>query len=139
MTRAELNAVRELTAELTQLESRLAELKLNAGCISAICNGAARASLRKSPVEILAVKIMTAEADLGDLRRRLAAEKGRLIDAIFAETDVPTLQTLLMLRYVECLSFRKCARKLNLPLTKIFRLHEKYLKENCTDETPETP
>ena len=75
-------------------------------------------------VEGLVVKILTCEALIKELR----AEISETIPAIADELDRldDPLKTLLKLRYVDGLSWKKISRALRMPRVEVLSLHEKF-------------
>ncbi|MBQ6004794.1 MAG: hypothetical protein IJL14_00925 [Selenomonadaceae bacterium] len=128
MTEKELNSVRELNKKIRDLERRLHELRISAENLVPIIDGLPHSSEAKSRVEKLALMIVEHERDLEKFRDHIILAKSELVHTILREVDEPTLQALLMLRYVECLSFKETARRMKFTLRHLYRLHEKIFK-----------
>lgn len=128
MTAEELNSVRELRKKIRAVESRLQALKTNAENIVPILDGLPHAKTAQSKVERNALKIIESEQELETLRTELIQAKSALADKIMSQVDEPNYQTLLVLRYVECLSFREIARRMHYTLRSVYRTHKKILR-----------
>ena len=129
MTEKELNSVRDLKKRIRDLERRLHELRISAENLVPIIDGLPHSSEAKSRVEKLALMIVEHERELEKFRDHIILAKSELVHIILREVDEPTLQALLMLRYVECLSFKETARRMKFTLRHLYRLHEKILKD----------
>ena len=119
MTEKDLNCVRELNKSIRDRERHLYKLRLSVENLTPILDGLPHASEAKSRVERLALNIVEVERDLDSLREQFQQEQSRLVNIIMREVDEPILQTLLILRYVECLSFNEIARRLQFSLRSI--------------------
>ena len=129
MTEKELNIVRELKKQIRDLERHLQALRLSAENLVPILDGLPHSTEAKSRVEKLALMIVSDERELTFLNETLLIARAELLDKILREVDEPALQTLLVLRYVECFSFKETARRMRYGLRHIFKLHEKFLKD----------
>ena len=129
MTMEELNSVRELDKKIRAVESRLQALKINAENIVPILDGLPHAKTAQSKVERNALRIIESEQEIETLRAEMIQAKSTLADKIMSQVDEPNYQTLLVLRYVECLSFKETARRMHYTLRQIFRLHTKIFKD----------
>lgn len=134
MTEQELNAVRELNKKIRALETRLRDVRNSAENIVPILDGLPKAAFAKSRVEKTALKAVEVERELEALRGQLPLLKSDLANKIMAEVDEPIRQTLLILRYIECLSFRETARRMRITLRHVFRVHEKFLKCHIAEQ-----
>ena len=114
MTEQELNSVRDLKKRIRDLETRLQTLRLSAENLVPILDGLPHSTEAKSRVEKLALEIVEKESELTALREQIILDKSRLAD--------------LILRYIECLSFRETARRMKYGLRHIYKIHEKFLK-----------
>ncbi|MBR0289064.1 MAG: hypothetical protein IJQ82_08805 [Selenomonadaceae bacterium] len=128
MTKKELNSIREMNKKIRELERRLQELRISAENLVPIIDGLPHSSEAKSRVERIALMIVEHERDLEKFRDQIILAKSELVHTILREVDEPTLQALLMLRYVECLSFKETARRMKFTLRHLYRLHEKIFK-----------
>ena len=128
MTEEELNGARELRKKIRDLERHLQELRMSAENLVPILDGLPHSSEAKSRVEKIALMIVEDERKLTSLNETILLAKSELADKILCEVNEPILQTLLVLRYVECLSFEKTARRMRITLRHVFRLHEKFFK-----------
>ena len=128
MTRAELNSVRDLHKKICGLEKKLRALKVCADNIVPVLDGLPKSNFIKSRVEKIATAIVETEQELVELRGQLTETKLTLATQIFKETEDAVNQTLLILRYVECLSYKDTAHRMHYTLRQIFRLHNDALK-----------
>lgn len=129
MTEQELNSVRELKKRIRDLEKHLQALRLSAENIVPVLDGLPHSTEVKSRVEKIALRLVESERELTALNEKLMLAKVHLLDKILRQVDEPALQTLLVLRYVECLSFKETARRMHFTLRYVFKLHTKFLKE----------
>lgn len=125
----EINKARELSKRIRELERQIAALCLNRDNIVPVLDGMPHASEIKSKVEKLALRIVENQRVLDNLRVEFETEKARLVSAILSEFDDPTAQSLLLLRYVSCLSFREIARRMQYGLRHVFKLHDRLVKD----------
>ncbi|MBR6888699.1 MAG: hypothetical protein IKN16_09680 [Selenomonadaceae bacterium] len=134
MTEQELNSVRELKKRIRDLEKHLQALRLSAENIVPVLDGLPHSTEVKSRVEKIALRLVESERELTTLNEKLMLAKVHLLDKILRQVDEPALQTLLVLRYVECLSFKETARRMRITLRHLYRLHKKFLKMSpaCT-------
>ena len=124
----ELNVVRELKKILDKEEQKLNALRINTVNITPILDGLPRAKTAQSKVEKNALKIIESEHEIQRLQSELICARTITLDKIMSKVDEPNYQTLLVLRYVECLSFREIARRMHFVLRNIFNLHDAALK-----------
>ena len=106
-----------------------------------ILDGLPHAKTAQSKVERIALKIIESEKLIEDLQVEILNAKTKLIDFILERVEEPNFQTLLVLRYVECLSFRETARRMHYCLRNIFSLHDdakEFLHKAEHSETPAT-
>ena len=129
MTYLELNRVRDLHKRIRDMERHLAALRMSMANITPVIDGLPHSSEIKSRVEKIALQIVDDELELDALRGQLSQAKGLLVELIMSEVNDPVLQTLLILRYVACCSFKETARLMRYGLRHIFKLHEKFLKD----------
>ena len=128
MTLEDLNSCRALQIRIGTVTNHLAGLRLSAENLVPILDGMPHSKEAKSRVERIALEIIEDECELTALRSEYELAQARLTDKILLEVSDPVIQTLLVLRYVECYSFRETARRINYSLQQVFRLHEEYLK-----------
>ena len=128
MTEQELNRVRELKKRIRDVESHLQSLQTAAENLVPILDGLPHSTEAKSRVEKIALSLVETEHELDKLRGQLILTKTELAEKILREVEDATYQTLLVLRYVECLSFKETARRMHFTLRHIFRLHDKILE-----------
>lgn len=129
MTVSEINKARELSKRIRELERQITALILSRDNIVPVLDGMPHATEVKSKVERLALRIVEGERELESLRAEFEQEKTRIANAIMMNFDEPTKQTLLLLRYVSCLSFREIAHRLHYGLRYVFKLHDRLVKE----------
>lgn len=129
MTLEELNLVRELDKKKRDTERLLKALRISAENIVPIIDGLPHSTTIKSRVEKIALRAVETETKLEKLRGEIIQAKSDLADKIMSNFSEPVIQTLLMLRYVECLSFRETARRMHYSLRHIFNIHDKFLKD----------
>ena len=128
MTEQELNSVRELKKKIRDVESQLQALRTAAENLVPILDGLPHSNEAKSRVEKIALSLVETERELDNLREKIIVVKSQLTDKILREVEDTTYQTLLVLRYVECLSFKETARRMHFSLRYVFKLHDKILK-----------
>lgn len=126
MTEQELNSVRELKKRIAILEKKLNGLRMLAQHLTPVLDGLPHATSSASKVENVAIKILDAERELETLRAELSQVKDWLTQKILDVTDEPALQTLLILHYVKCFSFRETARLMHYTLRQVFRKHSNF-------------
>lgn len=129
MTAQEINKARELSKRIRELERQIAALCLSRDNIVPVLDGMPHATDVKSKVENLALRIVENQRVLENLRVEFEAEKARVASAIMSEFDDPTAQSLLLLRYVSCLSFREIARRMQYGLRHVYKLHDRLVKD----------
>ena len=129
MTEHELYQVKDLKKRIKDLEKKLQTLKMSASNLVPIIDGLPHATQAKSRVERIALMIVDCDRELKSLRDRLVQAKTELTDKIMCDLNEPIIQTLLILRYVECLPFKDIAHRMVFNLRYVFKLHDKILKE----------
>ena len=128
MTGSELNVVRDLNKKIYDCRCQLETLRISAENLVPIIDGLPHAKQAKSRVEKIVLMIAENESELETLKAQIIQAKSDLADKITCNVGTPTLQTLLILRYVECLSFKETARRMKSSLRHVYRLHENFLK-----------
>ena len=129
MTEQELTSVRDLRKKIRDLEKKIHALRLNVENITPVIDGLPHSTEAKSRVEKLAVSIVAAERELAELREQMPQAQAHLAELITREVAEPVAQTLLVLRYVACCSFREVARRMNFDISHVFKLHRRALKK----------
>ncbi|MBE8950721.1 MAG: hypothetical protein SR3Q1_09020 [Quinella sp. 3Q1] len=132
MTAEQLGEVRRLKAQLEDAEAELDYLR---GLTSRLKN-MPRSLKVHSRVEELAIKRVDGEKILAKLREALDEAHDELTEKILSAPLSNLARQILLLRYVDCLSFRKIARVTNYSLTSIFRIHDEILERLKHPETP---
>ena len=124
----ELRAARELKKCADELQKNLEEWRLLSISLSRVLTGLPSMRNPESRVEKMAIKIADGERELNHLTEEYLETKRALTQKIMEEIAEPIHQTLLLMRYVECLSYRECAKRMHFSERQIFRMHEKILK-----------
>ncbi len=132
MTAQELHEVRRLKYQIEQATEELDYLR---GLTTRLRNAPSSAKAH-SRVEALAIKRIDGEKILASLHEALETARDELMDKILAAPLTSLERDILLLRYVDCLSFRAIARTTHYSLAQIFRTHDKIVAEM---EHPETP
>ena len=125
----EINKAREISKRIRELERQVTALHLSRDNIVPVLDGLPHATDIKSKVEKIALRIVEGERELDTLRGEFAQEKVRIATEIMRNYVAPATQTLLILRYVSCLSFREIARRMHYGLRYVFKLHDEHLKD----------
>lgn len=126
----ELDSIRTMKKRIATLETRLEALKTAATAITPLMDGLPHAKARTSPTERIAVALVDTEKELTAAQAAYEENRVKLAEKIFERmTDKPTQMTILILRYVECLSFRKIAERIHYSLSRVFDLHTKSAAE----------
>lgn len=128
MTEQELKSVRMLHNKICDLEKHLRSLRLSAENITPIIDGLPHAKTAKSRVEKIAVLIVEHECELKELQEQFITVKSKLADKIMSEVTEPAVQTLLMLRYVECCTVKEIACRMQYSIRAVFKMHAHFLK-----------
>lgn len=131
MSHEELKRVHELKKKICGLEKTLHDLRVASENLVPILDGLPHSTLARSRVEAIALKIVERGREKDTLCALLPTVKAELADTIMREVSEPIVQTLLILRYVECCPFKDIARRMRYALRAVFKIHERALKE-CT-------
>ena len=128
MTKAELMTVRRLWIEIVQQEEYLIGLR---GLLSSMERSlkAGRATVTGKKVEAMVIKVMNAEEYLQWLYERYDAAKEKLRASIREEVTDKTLRKILILRYVERLSWTEISKALDKSRREIYRIHKKFASQ----------
>ena len=135
MTMEELLVVRELTAQIVRLEKKINGLILLLTNVAPVLDGMPKATRIESKIETLALKKIEAEYELAELRATLDDAKLGLTEKILDEITDPTLQTLAILHYVECLPLKRLPARMHFRLRTLYNLKRKLctpLARPCT-------
>ena len=124
MTRGELETVRQLKEELRREEGRLQTLRLSIESLNKLLDGMPHACRVASPTERLAAQIVDSERRLGSLQMKMIEEAGRLLTAIKNSPLGRREQEVLILRYVQCMTFRDISLRLEVSDAHVYRLHD---------------
>ena len=118
----ELTMCRKLRSKITSLEARIADVQSTAITARRI-DFVPRAAATESTPEKLTRLIVDGERELEALREEFAIAAGELAAEIFQRVaDVKTAR-ILLLRYVDCLSFEDIIRATNFSRGHVFKLH----------------
>lgn len=124
MTIEELNAVRDIKFELVKAKRALDVWK-RASSIKVPSNtGLSKTKTANSGVERIAIKIIEAENRVTALQEKLSLNQATLEEQIISEIGDSEHQALLILRYVECMSFKDIAKVMHYSEKHIYRLHD---------------
>lgn len=133
MTKRELKSVLLLKHKISEQESYIETLRLSAEDLVPAPSDMPRSLDIVNRVEKLAIKLVEAENKLAELKVQFLQAKLILVEKIFLEVSDPTLQKVVLLRYVECLSYKDIAQRMGYTRRHIYRLHEKFF--NVTSVT----
>lgn len=127
MTKAELNSVRRLTAQIAKQEEYirgLRELIENTERLP----GKSRGAISKK-VEALTVKILAAEEKLLRLEQELEPTRDKLWEQILREYHEPKEIWLLINRYVECRTWTQTAARMHYSRAWVYEASQKILQD----------
>ena len=124
MTAGELNSVRNLATQIRTLEKTLHGLRMLATNLTPLLDGMPHDTTVKSRVEEVALKIIAAETELDALQKEFTQAKEQLINQILGEIDEPVLQTLLILRFVNLMTWTQITRQMNYERSWVFRFSD---------------
>lgn len=127
MKLTELNAVRSLRMRYEAHEILLRRTNKALASMTSVLTGMPKAQALAAKVESLTLRKLHLEAELARLRDQIEAAAINLATSICQEFDDETAQVLLLLRYVECLSWTKVAERMNYDRRYVFKLHKKTL------------
>ena len=128
MTKAELHEVRELRKRIKETEQKIEIIRARQTNLVPLMDGMPRAKNARSKVEDLTVKVMELQSELEDLHEKYLDAQAALADKIMTDLDEPNLQTVLIFRYVECLTYREIARRMNFTVRHVFDIHSKFFR-----------
>ncbi len=129
MTLAELNAVRDLKGEIKSLEQKIYIMRLTASSLTPAFDGLPGGNEKKSPVETLAVKIISLEEELSEKYRELEAQAAALYEKFSAADLTLKEHNVLILRYCACEHFRDIGFMLKLSDARTYAIHSAALKK----------
>ena len=128
MTRNELRQVYRLRMRIAQQEEYLIGLReLKQSTERSLSPGGNNPQGSKR-VESIVIKIVSAEEKLQWLYEQLDVAKSALRACITAAISDRTLQRVLILRYVECLTWTEISKATELSRQWVYQLHKKYLE-----------
>ena len=123
MTKHELHEVRRLHEQICELENYLQFLRRRLHDVTPKLDGMPRAAPLESKIERITATIIDGERELESCRLQLQMKTATLTQFISRHVDKPPIRELLLLRYVDCLSFRDICRRLQISERTMFRLH----------------
>ena len=128
MTERELNIVRDLNAQIRELETHLVTLRRCIENLSPKLDGLPRSTTIQSQVEKIALEIVESSRELEALREQILFATAKLTNEICRAVVAPQERTVLILRYVACMNFRDISFQLNFSDRKVYALHHDGLK-----------
>ena len=131
----DLNKVRRLKMERTWLEENLQWNSQAANVLKG--NGQARAKTMTSATEALVLKRMSLEGKLKALDKRIQATAAELAAEICKRVDGGKYQTVLLLRYVDCLPWEEVAARMDYSRRQAERIHDAALMSIACAEAVE--
>ena len=124
MTFEELNAVRDINFELAKAKRTLAIWRCASSIKVPSNTRLSKTKTTNSSVERISIKIIEAENKVVALQEKVSLNQEILEKQIVSEFDDSEHQALLILRYVECLSFKDIAKIMHYSEKHIYRLHD---------------
>ena len=128
MTEQELNAVRDLSKQIADLERYVSNLRKRAANITPDLDGMPRRTGVISRVELLALEIVDCEKELEELKGKLVSVGGNLLAHITKHVPDLNQRTVLILRYISCMRFRDISFELDKSDARIYQIHRDALK-----------
>lgn len=128
MTEQELTSVRDLITEIRSYEEVLKNLRRMIGAKIPKYDGMPKGTSVESAVEKIAIRITDLSKKIEELKQALTVEAAKLEKAIIAELKSIKLQTLLILRYVDGMTFNEISQVMGYSEKHIRRLHKATLK-----------
>lgn len=128
MTIDELNAVRDLRAELALERRRLEDLRACADSMTRELDGLPKAKATTSAVEKIAVAILESEARITELTRAIVDVSAELVEAISTTIRKPLMMSAMIRRYVACETLSTISAKLFVCKAYVGRLCERGVK-----------
>lgn len=127
ITMKDLGAVRAIKLEVEAYEILLRRVETSLASLTALAQRFPNAKTFRNKIELLTLKKLSYEERIEKLRGRLEETALALATRICQEVEDETAQTLLLLRYVECLSWTQVAERMNYDRRYVFKLHKKTL------------
>lgn len=124
MTKQELWAVRTLNERIHELEVHIATLRRCADVDTSHLDGLPHATPIESKIERLVLEIAEQTAELNEMKAQLKLLAANLTLKINRIPHIKT-RTVMLLRYVLCLSFRQIAVELDISIRTVFNFHSK--------------
>lgn len=128
MNEKDLNAVRDLKASIDIYEETLHSLQNLITVKTSVNDGMPKSRSGDSAVERLAIRIADLTKKIDDLQAQFSVMAEKLEKRIRLEIDNVRAQTILILRYVECMTFVEIAQVMSYSEKHIRRLHKNILK-----------
>ena len=126
MTQAELESVLFMRGEMQEVEADLATLRMTADSVKPQIDGLPRSHRIIAQVEELTLKIIQQEERLKMYKAALSVLKVGLLEKIMSLGAPAAQQTVIIMRYVECRSYKDIAFHTQFPLRHVYRLCEKF-------------
>lgn len=123
MTERELHGARELSKRIGELELHLALLRRRLTETTKLLDGLPKSTPPEPRIERILAVLLDEERELESCRQRLLIEAAKLTREICLRVDKTLIREILLLRYVDCKSFRQIARELDISERTTFRLH----------------
>ena len=125
MTWRQLGRARLIAKRLGQLEELLAGYRTLQESLER-ANAPAQSPSVRSKLEMLVTKILATEEKIHALKVELEAAQIKLRIELERENYEEPLQTILILRYVECQTWTQIVQATNLSRQWVYALHKKY-------------
>ena len=128
MNTEDLNAVRDLKASINAYEETLHSFQSLITAGVPLNDGMPKSQRIDSAVERLGIRIADVSKKIDDLKEKISVEAENLEKKILGEIDNVKAQTILILRYVECMTFDRIGQVMNYSEKHIRRLHKNILE-----------
>lgn len=129
MTIDELNAVRDLRAELALECRRLEDLRACADSMTRELDGLPKAKATTSAVEKIAVAILESEARITELTGAIVDVSAELVAAISTTIRKPLMMSAMIRRYVACQTFSAIAAELFISADYVSKLCKRGVRQ----------
>ena len=133
MTRVDLERLKELKKQSSELDERLRRLYEQATRTTALLDGLPRGSSMRSKVENSIVKIQsTIEETRSDIVELVMLE-GEFTEAV---SELPVMERrVLTMRYVDGRGYRQIANALGRSVDHVFKIHRRALKKILSEDS----
>ena len=129
MTEKELNSVRVLHEQIQAVEKQLSTLRKHAEDITPKLDGLPHATTIQSKVENLALKIVERCKELEALHEQIIAATADLTQKICDKIKNPQERTVIIFRYISCMTFRDIGFEMGKSDARVFQLHHDALEK----------